>query len=156
MTLLAPHLLGDLIKLLQGDQYSAGVGRATTRESSRGIVDITIQGDGRYDQGVSLADLEEVVAGANGSTHTDAAGTTNGGIATLHVTACTGTLTVKIQHSTNNSTWSDLATFTAATAATSERIIVAPATTVNRYLRASWTLTGSGAAATFTTSFARR
>lgn len=117
---------------------------------------ITLQGDGRFDAGVSLYDLAEVTAGGNGTAHTAAAGTSNGGIATLHVTAVTGTLTVKIQHSTNNSTWSDLATFTAATAATSERITVATGTTVNRYLRASWTLTGSGAAATFTTSFARR
>jgi len=136
-------------------------GRETAYEIASAVgavvsANITIQGDGQYDQGVSLADLLEVTAGANGSTHTDAAGTSNGGIATLHVTACTGTLTVKVQHSTNNSTWADLATFTAATAATSERIIVAPATTVNRYLRASWTLTGAGAAATFTTSFARR
>lgn len=115
---------------------------------------ISIQGDGRFDAGVSLYDLAEVTAGGNGTAHTAAAGTSGGGIATLHVTACTGTLTVKVQHSTNNSTWSDLATFTAATAATSERVTVSG--TVNRYLRASWTLTGAGAAATFTTSFARR
>lgn len=115
---------------------------------------VSIQGDGRFDAGVSLADLSEVTAGGNGTAHTAAAGTSNGGVATIHVTACTGTLTVKIQHSTNNSTWSDLVTFTAATAATSERVTVTG--TVNRYLRASWTLTGAGAAATFTTSFARR
>ena len=136
-------------------------GRETTYELSGAVgavvaANVTIQGDGRFDAGISLADLAEVTAGANGSAHTAAAGTSNGGVATLHVTAVTGTLTVKLQHSTNNSTWSDLATFTAATAATSERITVATGTTVNRYLRASWTLTGAGAAATFTTSFARR
>lgn len=136
-------------------------GRETAYEISSAVgavvaANITIQGDGRFDAGVSLADLAEVTSGANGSAHTAAAGTSNGGIATLHVTAVTGTLTVKVQHSSNNSTWADLATFTAATAATSERITVAPGTTVNRYLRASWTLTGAGAAATFTTSFARR
>jgi hypothetical protein len=47
-----------------------------------------------------------------------------------------------------------LATFTAATGATSQRVVVSG--TVNRYLRASWTLTGTGAAATFTASLARR
>lgn len=136
-------------------------GRETAYEVSGAVgavvaASITIQGDGRFDAGVSLADLVEVSASANGSAHTSAAGTTNGGVGSIHVTACSGTLTVKIQHSTNNSTWSDLASFTAATAATSERITVAPGTTVNRYLRASWTLTGASAAATFTTSFARR
>lgn len=115
---------------------------------------ITFQGDGRFDAGFSLYDLAEVTAGGNGTTHTDAAGTSNGAAATLHVTACTGTLTVKVQHSTNNSTWTDLTTFTAATGATSQRVVVSG--TVNRYLRASWTLTGAGAAATFTTSLARR
>lgn len=134
-------------------------GRETAYEITAAVgavvaANITIQGDGRFDAGVSLADLAEVTAGGNGTAHTAAAGTSNGGLATIHVTACTGTLTVKIQHSTNNSTWSDLATFTAATAATSERVTVTG--TVNRYLRASWTLTGAGAAATFTTSFARR
>lgn len=115
---------------------------------------IAFQGDGRFDAGVSLYDLAEVTAGGNGTAHTDAAGTANGAAATIHVTACTGTLTVKVQHSTNNSVWTDLVTFTAATGATSERVVVAG--TVNRYLRASWTLTGAGAAATFTTSLARR
>lgn len=115
---------------------------------------VSIQGTGKFDTGVSLYDLAAVTAGGNGSTHTDAAGTSNGALATLHVPACTGTLTVKVQHSTNNSTWTDLATFTAATGATSQRVVVSG--TVNRYLRASWTLTGTGAAATFTASLARR
>lgn len=137
-------------------------GRDTTYEIASAVgavvsANITIQGDGKFDQGVSLADLASVSASGTGSTQTDAGGTANGGVATIHVTDCTGTLTVKVQHSTNGSTgWADLATFTAATAATSERIVVATGTTVNRYLRASWTLTGAGATATFTTSFARR
>ena len=134
-------------------------GRQTTYELTGAVgavvaANINIQGDGRFDAGVSLADLEEVSASGNGSAHTAAAGTSGGGVATLHVTACSGTLTVKVQHSTNNSTWTDLATFTAATGATSQRVEVTG--TVNRYLRASWTLTGSGATATFTTSLARR
>jgi len=134
-------------------------GRETAYELSGAVgevvaANITIQGDGKYDSGVSLYDLAEVTAGGNATAHTDPAGTSNGAAATLHVTACTGSLVVKVQHSTNNSTWTDLATFTAATGATSERVVVSG--TVNRYLRASWTLTGAGAAATFTTSLARR
>jgi len=134
-------------------------GRAVSYELSSSVgevvgANVNIQGTGRFDSGVSLYDLAEVIAGGTGTAHTDAAGTNNGAVATLHVPACTGTLTVKVQHSTNNSTWTDLATFTAATGATSQRVEVSG--TVNRYLRASWTLTGTGAAATFTASLARR
>ena len=143
--------LGSPVVVLSGRNVSYEI------TSSVGEVvgaNLSIQGDGRFDTGVSLADLAEVSATGNGSAHTAAAGTSGGGVATLHVTACTGTLTVKVQHSTNNSTWSDLATFTAATGATSQRVEVSG--TVNRYLRASWTLTGAGTTATFTTNFARR
>lgn len=134
-------------------------GRTVSYELSSSVgevvgANLSIQGTGRYDSGVSLYDLGEVSASGTGTTHTDAAGTSNGALATLHVPACTGTLTVKVQHSTNNSTWTDLATFTAATGATSQRVEVSG--TVNRYLRASWTLTGAGATATFTASLARR
>ncbi len=134
-------------------------GRQVTYEVTGAVgavvaANMNIQGDGKFDVGVSLADLTEVTAGGNGTAHTDAAGTSNGAVATLHVPACSGTLIVKVQHSTNNSTWTDLVTFATATAATSQRVEVAG--TVNRYLRASWTLTGVGAAATFTTSLARR
>ena len=83
--------------------------------------------------------------------------TSNGGVAYLNVTGVTGTspnIVVKVQHSTNNSTWVDLATFTAATAIGAQRIPVSG--TVNRYLRTLWTVTGTTPSLTFTASFARR
>jgi hypothetical protein len=67
-------------------------------------------------------------------------------------------LTVKVQHSADDSTYADLVTFTAITVAPAkERKTVAAGTTVNRYLAASWAFTGAGAAhtATFVVGFAR-
>ena len=76
------------------------------------------------------------------------AATTNGLASYLVVKAGTGvtTCTVKVQHSTDNSTWADLATHTAVVQAgipLSERITVAPGTTINKWLRSLWTITGT-------------
>ena len=106
--------------------------------------------------GVSLADLAAITATGNGTSVDNAAGTTNGGIAHLHVTDVSGTtptLAVIIQHSTNNSTWSTLASFTSATAATSQS--VAFTGTVNRYVRASYTAGGTTPSFTCQVSLAR-
>ena len=106
--------------------------------------------------GVSLADLAVVSATGNGTSVDNAAGTTNGGIAQLHVTAVSGTtptLAVIVQHSTNNSTWTTLGTFTTATAATSETITFSG--TVNRYVRASYTAGGTSPQFTCQVSLAR-
>lgn len=86
----------------------------------------------------------------------DAGGATvNGGVAVLHLTAYAGltNIVVKVQHSTDNATWSDLVTFTPATGLTAERRRIAG--TVNRYTRCLWTATGVGSA-TFAVAFARR
>jgi hypothetical protein len=69
-----------------------------------------------------------------------------GGAAYLHVPAFSGsgTATIKIQDSANDSTYADLFTFAAVTAAgTAQRIELAAAGTVARYTRVVWTLTGS-------------
>ena len=75
----------------------------------------------------------------------------------MHVTAFSGftTATVKIQHSTDASSWADLITFTAFTGATWERKAVANGTTVNRYVRAVTDVTGTGTT-TFLVAFAPR
>jgi len=88
----------------------------------------------------------------------NAAASAGGGVAHLHVTAKAGTtpsITVKVQHSVDNAVWVDLATFTAATAETAQRVEIAG--TVNRYVRATWTITGTaGPSFTFAVAFARR
>ena len=106
--------------------------------------------------GVSLSDLAAITATGNGTSVDNAAGTTNGGIANLHITAVSGTsptLAVVIQHSTNNSTWSTLATFTTATTTTSQSVSFTG--TVNRYVRASYTAGGTTPSFTSQVSLAR-
>lgn len=79
----------------------------------------------------------------------------NGGAGYLHVFASgTGSMTVKIQDSSNGSTWADLVTFAAATAAGAQRVEVTG--TVDRYLRATWTISGGSAAFLAVAAFARR
>jgi hypothetical protein len=87
-----------------------------------------------------------VSTGGTGGTFTRAS-SPNGGAGYLQVGALTlggyTNLVVKIRHSTNNSSFTDLITFTAVTSAyTGQRVAVAGA--VNRYLATSHACTGSG------------
>lgn len=102
-----------------------------------------------------------VSANGNSTSVDNGVATTNGGVAHLHYTASLAagvTLTVKVQHSTNNSTWVDLLTFTNVTSGnlSAERLVVAAGTTVNRYLRALWSVDVGGGTFTITVPFARR
>jgi len=78
-----------------------------------------------------------------GAVQDNGAGTSNGGSAYLHVMAATGTIEVKIQHSSDNFSvdTEDLATFTAVTGRTSERITFAGI--VKQYVRGYATIAGS-------------
>jgi hypothetical protein len=69
-----------------------------------------------------------------------------------------GDLVVKVQHSSDNSTWVDLLTFAtvATTVTSSERKEVAAATTVDQYLRVTYTMAGSTGSVSFLVSFGRR
>lgn len=112
--------------------------------------------EGRPDLGVSLHNVTAAeTAGGDGASSDNAASSANGGAAVLHVSAFTGTnIVVKVQHSANNSTWADLVTFATVTGVGAEHAVVAPATTVNRYLRATWS--GTFTSSTFAVAFARR
>jgi hypothetical protein len=118
------------------------------------------QFDAGASRGVVLAPLSSISSTSFGSSVDNAASTTNGGIAMLHVPANTrnGNITIKVQHSSDNSTFADLATFSVVSSATatSERISIASGTTVNRYLRTSFTVAGSTGSATIACAFARR
>jgi len=111
--------------------------------------------DDGVDMGVSLHDHTAETADGNGASVNNLAATTNGGVASLHVTAFSGLTNniIKVQHSTDNSIWTDLVTFTTVTGPTFQRSTVAG--TVNQYLRAFWDVTGSGTN-TFVVAFARR
>lgn len=124
-------------------------------------VKVTIEGtaDNMVDMGTSHKALAAETASTNSASVDNLAGTTNGGAAILHVTTVSGTtpsLTVDVQHSTDNSTFVDLITFTAKTAAGYERKELAAGTTVNRYTRCQSTISGTSPSFTYQMSFARR
>lgn len=118
------------------------------------------QANNEIESGVVLAGNLVVSTTSTGSAVDNAASTTNGGVAHLHVVANTrnGTTVAKVQHSADNSTWADLVTFATISTATqtSERSVVSTGTTVNRYLRALVTPAGSTGSLTVTVTFARR
>lgn len=106
--------------------------------------------------GLILAPYTTYSATGNGTSVDNAASSASGGVAHLHITAKTGTsptAAFKVQHSTDNSTWVDLITFTSATGATSERIEASG--TVRRYLRVVRTLGGTSPVFTAFVAFAR-
>ncbi len=108
----------------------------------------TVDGNGAaVDRGTSLS----IVTGS------PVAYSVQGLVASIHVTAYSGltSAAIKIQHSTDASSWADLASFTSVTAVGWERVSVATGTTVNRYLRAVTDVTGTGSV-TFLVSAAPR
>lgn len=115
---------------------------------------------GMVDMGVVLYNHGTISGSGNHTSVDNLAATTNGAAAMLHVTSVsTGdTLAAKVQHSTDNSVWADLITFTTTPSGTKlyEYKEVAFGTTVNRYTRAVSTTTGSAISITFGLSFARR
>ena len=123
------------------------------------VVSVTaaFQSDGLVDPGVVLDPETAITIDTNGTSVDNTAATSNGGVAHLHVTAYSGLTSnsVIIEHSTNNSVWTTLATFTLVTGTGSERLVIAPGTTVNRYLRIRDDVTGTGSCTRFV-SFARR
>jgi hypothetical protein len=118
---------------------------------------MTTQADESVDMGFVLHALGAETADGNGTAVDRTAGSANGGVASLHVTAYSGltSAALKVQHSTDNSVWTDLVAFTTATAVTSERKFIAAGTTVNRYVRAVTDVTGTGSV-TFLVAFAPR
>lgn len=115
-----------------------------------------------HERGLLLATLAQ--RGAAGNTESTAvdngAASSGGGVAYLQCTQLTlggyTNLVVKVRHSTNGSTWADLASFTALTARGGQRLAIAT-DPINRYLAISWAWTGSGSGqtATFAVGFYR-
>lgn len=110
--------------------------------------------------GTVLHPLAEDTNTTVGSSRDDGAQTTTGWTAHLHVTAVdAGSWVVKLEDSANNSAWSDVSSgaFTAATGATSQRLVSASGATLRRYVRYTATRTGgsSGDGITFLLAIAR-
>jgi len=91
-------------------------------------------------------DAETTAGDTESSSVDNTTSSTGGATADLHVPALTlggyTNVIVKVRHSTDDISYSDLITFTAVTTVSSERKTVAG--TVNRYLAMSWAWTGSG------------
>lgn len=106
--------------------------------------------------GTSITDLAAVTSTSNSASQDNSTSSANGAVAHLHITAVSGTtptLAAVVQHSTNNSTWSTLGSFTTASAIGSEVITVTG--TVNRYVRVAFTVGGTTPSFTCQVSLAR-
>ena len=116
-----------------------------------------LQATGGVDGVVSIHPMQaETGSPVNGTGVNDvAAATTNGARGHLHVQSTDGSIAVKIQHSSDNVTYPDLMTFVAQAAAGADIQVVAPAVTINKWVRAQWTRTG-GTTATFFVGFSRK
>jgi hypothetical protein len=137
----------------------------TSYEVSGAIADVVqasaeFQSSSGVEHGVILSSGSAVTTTGNGTGVDNGASTANGGVAFLSVPTNTrnGNITVKVQQSADNSTFTDLVTFTAITSAqkTSYRVEVAAGTSVARYLRVNYTVAGSTGTATPIVAFSRR
>lgn len=143
---------GSRVQFISALESSFEVGSSVAGLSS---FDLGATTDGFTDFGVSLRDLAAATVDGNDTGHDFSAASSGGGAGCLHVTAFSGLTNaiIKVQHSTDNSVYTDLITFTTATGVTSQ--ISAVAGTVNRYVRSSVDVTGTGSV-TFQVSFSRR
>ena len=90
--------------------------------------------------------LATVSVDGSSTANDNTAATTNGGAAYLQVTAAsgyTGNVAIKLEHSSDNVTWADLAVFTNVTGRTHERVVITG--TINRYVRATYDFNGGQA-----------
>lgn len=138
-------------------------GQLTSYEVSSPVGDVValsteIQADGGLWHGAALTGIDTVSATGTGTAQDNGASSTNGLIANLHVTSNDrdGNVTVKVQHSADNSTYVDLITFTNVSASATSGETVTANGTVNRYLRTSITLAGTSGSVTYHVSAARR
>ncbi|MCY3800753.1 MAG: hypothetical protein OXG46_04160 [Chloroflexi bacterium] len=156
---------GGILSIFDGDADAVGKGGwlgseaiLTERSESVSVADLVklsgvLQGAGRAGMDARLLHPHgQESASDSGSSVDNSAASANGGRANLHVTAATGRWAVKIEHSTDNSTWADLVAFSSINAGTSFTKEVSGQ--VNRYLRARWT-EGAAGSVTFVLGFAR-
>ena len=123
---------------------------------------VSVTAEAQSNTGLERVDLLHVLAArtvdGTGTALDNTASSSNGAAAYLQVTAAAGTtpsITVKVQHSSDNVAWTDLITFDAVTAANkAQRKAVTG--TVNRYVRVTWTITGTSPSFTFAVAVNRK
>lgn len=103
------------------------------------------------------AGLRTDTSATTGTARDDSASSAFGAQAYLEFGVLTGTdVTVKVEHSADNSTWATLLTFAQVTSGQqAQRVTVSNSTTVNRYLRATTTTSGGFTSATFAVMVSR-
>lgn len=150
--------------LTDGGRCHIAQGVLSSYEVSSAVADVNeakyeVQTNGGTDSGVILEGQQSVSTSTttNGTAVDNAASTPNGAVGVLHVTANANanTTTFRVQHSVDNSTYTDLVVFTTVptNTTTSQRVVVAG--TANRYLRGQAVTTGAGNI-TYTIAAARR
>lgn len=159
----------EILHLPEGDTAGKlGIGLQTveTKFSVNSPVNDVVAWSAEGQSSVGIEPVTMIQALAAQTTTANGTGTDNGALtslgasAYLMVTAMSGTggptLAVKLQHSTDNITYVDLITFTTVTAANKSERKAIPAGTVNRWLRAIWTITGTTPSFTFTVAASRQ
>lgn len=143
--------LGSTAHGMSGDESTYDVETSTDDVAT---VTAELQSSTGIDRCLIHKVLGAVSADANGTAIDNAASSAYGGVGYLEVTAASGggTLTVKVQHSVDNSVWADLITFTGTTAIGAERKAVTG--TVNRYTRAVHAITAGSQ--TYVMAFGRK
>lgn len=149
----ATPAIGDMTVSLVSEQFTyqvnsdlSGVIAAHADMKSKGV---------SLEYGVLLADATITASGQQSSVN-NTAGSSAGGAGYFHILGLsTGdTITAIIQHSTNDSSWSTLLTFTLdGSAIGAQRVTVSG--TVNQYVRLSYTVTGSGVSFPIAAAFVR-
>lgn len=144
--LLAPYGIGI------GNSAIGGLAKQTSYGISLVISDIEqitadIQLTNGFVAGSFLSSLNPISASTNFASVDDVASSPLGAFLTLHILSngSSGSGTYKIQHSTDNTVWVDLYTFTAVPATTLTAQSATVTGTVNRYVRLAATLSGTGA-----------
>jgi hypothetical protein len=145
-----------------GNRAMLVAGKLVSYETTSPVGDVVscsveIQSNDGRDNGVMLAG-SSISATGSGSSVDNTTSSTNGGVAHLNIPVNdrNGTIVVKVQHSSDNSTWVDLVTFSTVSSSTVASQRVEVTSTINRYIRANYTVNGSSGSATVYVAFARR
>jgi hypothetical protein len=145
--------LGDSVHVLEVREQNYGI----TSPVAAGVdTSASWTTEGQVDQGYVQRPLTS--SAADDASIDNGAATSTGGVGHLHVTANTrdGTADYVVQHSTDDSVWVDLVTFTQVASTTTAVERVAVTGTVNRYTRSAVTLGGTTGSVSAAVAFARR
>lgn len=136
-----------------GRGYSLDITSAERTAEVGDVVMVSLEGQSSVgtEAIVSHHAKAEVTTSGTATVVDGSASSANGGHGYIHATAVSGTVAVKVQHSSDNVSYADLVSFTDLTAASAERVTVTG--TVNRYTRLVYTATAG--TATFVAGFGR-